>query len=889
MNMRSLGYLALVPALALANEGELDTGYGLQGRNATGYLESSTLVLRDLARSPTEGQVWKFSDDREDPLGLYLARALANGQPDAGFGSNSDGRRRTVLPAGLIAQAYGLDLAGATVQSDGRPIVYGALRSRNGSGGNFPGVVCRIAFAGNFDASFGTNGCRTLRSFLGTDESCRVTDVALAADDTVVTVGNCSATDLIERPFVARLTTAGTLDTEFGAGAGLVTPLLPIVQARHRFNAVALRPDGRIVVLGEIDRDVNAGLQRELGVWQFDNGGGADEEFNSIGVRAIDFVAEGLPIVSARDLALRTDGRALVLGDAARASDDARVSVFVELDAQGQPIAGFGNGGKRVDSLAGSAGFASTLRRLELDAEGRAFVAGALVDGLPASHPHAGTEFWFQFPATVPPSASVKLRIVGDVATSGVVTSQFENTNVPFQVQPGVVTEVEISEAFNLVNVTESLQAVAVRVSADAPIVVVPFGGRFLSSSSNASLPVAALGREYRVQTWGSGLGNGSQVVVVAALPGSTSVTVRNSVLAAGKPPGTTTQVTLQQGEAYHLTADDNTGDMSGTLVSADRPVAVFGGHSCANIPNLDVEFCDQTFEQMEPLDRWGTDFVAVPFAARDSDVLRILAHQSGTDVEVDGDVVATLAAGQSYTFSRSTPVRIRTSRPAAVAQFAKGCRSDQVGDLCLGDPAMLNVPSRSQWSRRQIAIVPEFAVDDVSSPNSRRFIGIVAPLAVVGSVTLDGVPIAAAAFTPVGDGRHAHVQIERAFGTDVVEAPLPISVWVYSFANSEGFAHQAANAPLPGDEPQSDDLVLRYDAKGVRDSRFGIDGIVVLDHAVAYESATPSFDGAVRALPVGASVLVGSASINRESDQAFALDYRLNSADIFRDGFESD
>jgi uncharacterized delta-60 repeat protein len=889
INIRNLAFVALAPGMLLANDGELDTTYGSQGRNATGYLETTTLVLRDIARSPSGGNVWKFSDDREDPLALYLARALPNGQPDATFGTNADGRRRTLLPAGLIAQAYGLDLVGATVQADGKPIVYGGLRPRNGSGGPFPAVVCRLAFAGNFEGSYGTSGCRTLRSFLSTTETCRVSDVAVEPDGMLVAVGNCAAPDLIERPFVARLTTAGTLDPEFGAGVGLITPLLPVVQARHRFEAVAVRPDSRVVVLGEVDRDVNAGLQRELGVWQFGSGGSPDVDFNTNGLRTIDFVAEGLPIVTARDLALRPDGRLVALGEALRTPDDARLSLLVSLDAAGAPVPGFGSGGKRVDTLMGSAGPASSLQRLTLDPQGRAIVAGALVEGLPDARPHAGTEFWFQFPASVPPSADVKLRISGDVATSGVVFSAFQNTSVPFQVQPGLITEVSISALFNLVNVSESLGAVAVQVSANAPVVVVPFAGRFLSTSSNALLPISELGREYRVQTWPTGLGSGSHIVVVAALPGSTAVTVRNSVAAGGKPAGTPIQVTLQQGDAYHLVADDAEGDMSGTLVSANRPVAVFGGHSCANIPNIEVEFCDQTFEQMEPLDRWGTDFIAVPFATRSSDVLRVLAHESGTDVEIDGDIVTTLAAGQTYSFSRSNPVRIRTSRPAVVAQFAKGCKVDQIGQLCPGDPAMLVVPPRSAWSTRQIAIVPEFSVDDVTVPTSRRFIGIVVPLEAVGSVTIDGVPIPAQSFAPVGDGRHAHAQLERPFGVDVVAAPVPISTWVYGFADSEGYAHQAATAPLSGDRAQSDDLILRYLRNGTPDARFGLDGLMLFDHAAAFETSVPSFDAAVRALPDGTGLLVGSATINRLSDQAFALDYRLVATDLFRDGFESD
>lgn len=80
-------------------------------------------------------------------------------------------------------------------------IVFGGLRAVNGETDAFPGVVCRLAVAGNFDAGFGTAGCRTLRSFTAADESCLVEDVAFGTNGTPVVVGNCVGPSFAERPF----------------------------------------------------------------------------------------------------------------------------------------------------------------------------------------------------------------------------------------------------------------------------------------------------------------------------------------------------------------------------------------------------------------------------------------------------------------------------------------------------------------------------------------------------------------------------------------------------------------------------------------------------------------------------------------------------------------
>ncbi|HWT15396.1 MAG TPA: hypothetical protein VN581_06395, partial [Patescibacteria group bacterium] len=261
-------------------DGGLDPQFGDGGRSYFGYLESDTVQMRAVAKFPASGRIWMFGDDPEDRAAIYIARTFADGQPDTGFGPGADGRRRTLLPVALIPQVESLALDGAIIQNDGKPIVFGALQSANGETGPFPALVCRLTASGTLDGSFDSDGCKTIRSFLDPQERCRVTDVAIAPDDTLVVIGNCSADTLVERPFVARLTTSGAFDLGFGAGVGIVTPALPAASAyAQHFEAVAVRPDGRIAVLGTFEMASNGVYDLELGLVQFDNGGSFDTEF----------------------------------------------------------------------------------------------------------------------------------------------------------------------------------------------------------------------------------------------------------------------------------------------------------------------------------------------------------------------------------------------------------------------------------------------------------------------------------------------------------------------------------------------------------------------------------------------------------------------------------
>src|SRR5690606_32176951 len=107
----------------------------------------------------------------------------------------------------------------------------------------------------------------------------------------------------------------------------------------------------------------------------------------------------------------------------------------------------------------------------------------------------------------------------------------------------------------------------------------------------------------------------------------------------------------------------------------SNKPIAVFGSNDCVNVPN-GAPYCDFIIEQMTPTTSWGKNFVTVPLAARTAgDIFRILSGTAGTTVNIDGALVATLAAGEFYetSLASGTYHRINTNNPVLVGQFAKG------------------------------------------------------------------------------------------------------------------------------------------------------------------------------------------------------------------------
>ena len=871
-------------------DGQIDPTYGeSDGRTAIGYLESDSPDLRAISRLATNGKFWLFSDDAEDASAVYIARLMPGGQPDPSFGPNGDGRRRITLPLALVPQTEALKVTSVVTQSNGNPVFAGGLYATGNDVGAFPAVVCRLVAAGTPDGTYDGDGCQTIRSFLAPDETCSVTDLAIDSANLVIAVGNCTAPSIGERPFIARLTTAGAFDVEFNGGIGVVFPEPPLASINHQhYAAVVALPDGRIAVLGEFALASNGIRDYELGILRFDNGGGYDAAFANAGALPVSFDLGGDNHDRARDLALRADGRLLALGEARRADTAQTTALMVQVLDSGARDMSFGPLGQRTDDADGLLGGNANVTSLELDDLGRSVVALSDVSVSATAHTHFGTEFDFGFIPSVPPEALARLRITATVAASGTVDSPHIPNPIPFSVVPGTVTTVSLPESIHAIGDNDAISARAVHISATAPISVVAMNGRLFSTDTSLLMPTALLGTRYRLMSWGLGLGRGSEFSVVASAF-NTSVTIIPSVTVAGRPGGVPYNIELQPGEVYHLgdLAGDDV-DLSGTRIIANKPVAVSSGNACANVPNIDTDFCDLAFEQQIPVERWGTSFFAVPNSGRPA-VVRVLADHSPTLVWIDGVLVATLQGGTTYDSTITTAKTVVTSHPASAAQFEVGCKFQNNDPDCIGDASMRTLEPVSRWGSDYLVTVP-LRINQEAPTQS--FVRIVTPASSAHQVFIDNVQVPPASFAPIGSSGFAAVQLARAPGVYRITGSTPISVSVGAPSGSENMTHNGAIVSIVAGQAQStapsaDDLILRLRANGTRDTDFGIGGLALFDHTVLSGGNQNSHDRIVRAIPWLDSIVAGTGFVSPVSAQHLPVTYRLRSGGLFKDGFE--
>jgi hypothetical protein len=370
-----------------------------------------------------------------------------------------------------------------------------------------------------------------------------------------------------------------------------------------------------------------------------------------------------------------------------------------------------------------------------------------------------------------------------------------------------------------------AIAAVGFRVISTVPITAHQFNPRqnsnVFSNDASLLLPVNSLGSEYLVLTWPTEVQNvpvvgprvfPSYVTVAAAGEGTTQVTVTapagsGVAVAAGTGfaalnYGETRVVNLEAGQVLSMTtpAVDNA-DLTGMRIVANRPVAVFAGAECANVPH-GVSYCDHIEEQVLPLNTWGQTYVVAKMQARgrERDLYRVLASVDGTVVTTvpsqPGAASVTLNAGQSLQFESDADFILTANHPISMAQFMVGseyptgdnfCNRDPEGGdptscaipaefTCtqitgIGDPAMLMLVPQEQFRTDYVVLTPADYLED--------WLTLVSPA--TATLTLDGAPVTGPG-EPISDSGLVAYRVSVNDGVHRLTGTEPFGLYAYGY-----------------------------------------------------------------------------------------------------------
>ena len=433
--------------------------------------------------------------------------------------------------------------------------------------------------------------------------------------------------------------------------------------------------------------------------------------------------------------------------------------------------------------------------------------------GLPTSSLAAitsrGTEFWLAFPqgaGTSSQPATLQFLIASATANSGQVEVPGLGYSVPFSVAAGGTTQVILPPGVEA-KFSDSISPLGIHVTAANQVSVYGLNYVQYASDGYLGLPVEALGTNYMVCSYGNQTYQGSSLVssefTVVGTQDCTHVTVTPRIPVGGHPGGVPFAVTLNQGDVYQLQDPTVPDDLTGSTVSSDKPVAVFGAHECDNVP-AGVQSCNHLVEELWPLAYWGNHFLTMPLATRTGgDTLRFVAASNGTTVTVNGtNLTPALQAGWALDQNETSPLEIASNHPIYVMQFSDGgCQDNACTAVATynADPSMMSVPPVNEYGTSYtVAAMPVTG-----------FTGYYENLTTAhpGSVTLDGSPIGAGFYTLIAGGPYSGVQVSVTSGTHSLQSAFPFGAVVYGYGNADAYSYPAgvsfsSNTPIPTETP---------------------------------------------------------------------------------------
>ncbi|MBK9249147.1 MAG: T9SS type A sorting domain-containing protein [Ignavibacteria bacterium] len=512
---------------------------------------------------------------------------------------------------------------------------------------------------------------------------------------------------------------------------------------------------------------------------------------------------------------------------------------------------------------------------------------------------------------------SLYIYVACDVPTQGTITATNRfgtSIQIPFQIAdptqiytyatPWQGYELEGwnhhgAPASNSVNQCQRIALQHFRVVAADEITVYALNQADRTSDAFLVLPTSALGLEYLVMSYPSDgyMNNGANSTTIhnASTPSEFAVTaISDSTKVLIYPTSPTYRyglkpdtVLLMQGQSYlvqsSITPTNLRGDLTGSRVVADKPVAVFGGHQRALLPvelRGDISSRDCIIEQMPPLSAWGKSAFLAPYPQAPgitqlgSDKFRVLAAFDSTDIFLGGTPLRTLSAGQFYTSDLLSTEYLTASKPILVAQYKKTSSGNSQGNgNVIADPFMMIIPPKEQFllsyrfinaqatqSNRPLPPTPMFTA---------QYVMIVAPTTALNTVRLDGNLVGAGAFQPIPTSNYMLATLRVGDGTHSLIASEPIGIYVfgYGLVNSYGYVGGMSFIEFDYQEPEITSL----------DTCFGVRGVAFDIHR------TDSRLGRVESpFPSQKNIIVSVDSFKRYSD---SVHFSGTLSDIYQDG----
>lgn len=472
-----------------------------------------------------------------------------------------------------------------------------------------------------------------------------------------------------------------------------------------------------------------------------------------------------------------------------------------------------------------------------------------------------GTEYWFTIPPAFQSSYDsgdiVQIFVTSEVSTKVVVELSnrlLKGNTIPHELISFDLTpdqaQIYTKSGFSSEVADLIAKRQAVRVSSEAPILVYVLVNYQYVTEGFLALPVSALGREYIVSSYGDASANFPSFKSLPSLTGivipydntTVSFTLLGSVdnaTAGGIKPGETVEQHLNRGDVWMISSGGKEGDLSGSTIIADKPVAVISGNQCANIP-INNNFCDYIAEMEMPVQSWGTVYPVASIKGRKySSILRIFAKEPNTSI-YRNDSLIFFAEEREFYETRVTEDELpgcavfSADKPVGITLYNTGREEDGQPEP-ISDPFQMALVPIEQFQKEFDFALPKLS-GKIPEPKDH--------LTIIYECEPDGLPsedmeyarivdgpsnwkkvrysnkLEKGGFLPVevGGRKYAYAILNDLHGgVYKIKAEKPFVAYVYGFSNygSFGYPASASIANLESSDTQPPNPTWIVDCKG--------------------------------------------------------------------------
>ncbi|MCK3686369.1 PKD domain-containing protein [Maribellus sp. YY47] len=421
-----------------------------------------------------------------------------------------------------------------------------------------------------------------------------------------------------------------------------------------------------------------------------------------------------------------------------------------------------------------------------------------------------GTDFWFGFMESRNYQETHYLEITvtaREATTFSIAVGEAANPyNQTHTISAN--SSVQVTIPWDLAEATgsEQIQSKGIHLFSEKPVNVYALNWCPNSADVAVIFPTESLGTEYFAMCYdahvhennngGYGNGRNSQFLIVASVDSTRVMIIPSKETDQKIAAGDTINIILRKGEVYQVQSknfDNNTttnqGDLTGSYISSDKPVAFYSGSLATTVPATSgTSAWDHLYEQVPPIHAWGREFFAVPLKSREQDRYRIMAAVDNTVVHITNRSPITLNRGEykEIVLYHNEPSRIYSDHPILVAQYSQSQSVDKDFTGKNGDPFMIILSSTTQ-SKNDVTFV---AYD--SDQIQKYYVNIVTLTSEVDNIRFNGTPISNE-FTPFPESNYSYAQKAISRGTyhiHNVNEDRGFLAYVYGFGGVESYGY---------------------------------------------------------------------------------------------------